>query len=319
MTKMDRDAAIRLEGRSLGLSMIGNMFMGLAGIVAGILANSGAIMLDGLFSLIGFASAFLGQRISRRVNAGPDRLRPLGYAADEAIFSTFRALSLLGVVMFAVVVAVRNIYNHAIGIDLPPLHFEPMMIYFAVIGLTCFVLWAVHRHAWRRTGEVSEILRLEAKAAFFDGIITVAAGVGMGAIYLFEDSFLAPVVPIGDSVILLVLCAAVTGTYLRDFRAGMGELAGVSASPETVAAARRAVRAALSEDGGKLRDLGVQKIGRQYQVTVYYDPGRLIEAADIDRLNLRLVHDTRGVLPRADVVLAISEYGRRWPEEFNLY
>lgn len=319
MTQPDRDVAARLEDRSLGLSMIGNAFMGLSGIVAGVMANSSAIMLDGLFSLIGFTAAFFGQRISRRVDAGPDRLRPLGYAADEAIFSTFRALSLLGVVMFAAVVAVKNIYSHAVGIALAPLYFEPMMIYFVIIGLTCFVLWAVHRHAWRRTGKRSEILRLEAKAAFFDGIITLAAGVGLGAIFLFEDGFLAPLVPIGDSMILLVLCAAVTGTYLRDFRAGMGELAGVTASPEVVAIVRRAVRVALSEDGGKLRDIAVQKSGRQYQVTVYYDPGRLIDASQIDQLNLRLIRDVRGSLARADVILAISEYGRRWPEEFSLY
>lgn len=319
MIKTNDDVAGRLEGRSLGLSMIGNVFMGLAGILAGTLANSTAIMLDGLFSLIGFAAAFLGHRISRRVGDGPDRIRPFGYAADEAIFSTFRALSLLGVIMFASVVAIRNIYNHAIGIALPPLYFEPMLIYFVIIGLTCFLLWAVHRHAWQRTGKVSEILRLEAKAAFLDGIITAAAGVGMGAIYLFKDSFLSPVVPIGDSIILLMLCALATGTYFRDFRAGMGELAGVTASPEIIAASWRAVRPALTEDGGEMQDISVQKIGRQYQVTVYYDPGRPILASEIDRLNLRLIQDVRQALQGADVILVITGYTRRWPEEFRLY
>lgn len=319
MIQTEPDVASRLESRSLGLSMGGNAFMGLAGILAGILANSSAIMLDGLFSMIGFVAAFLGQRISRRIDAGPDRLRPLGYAADEALFSTFRALSLLGVVMFASIVALKNIYNFSIGIVPPPLQFEPMMIYFVGIGVICFLLWAVHRYAWSKTGKASEILRLEAKAAFFDGIITVAAGVGMAAIYVFQDGFLAPVVPIGDSVILLVLCAAATGTYLRDFRAGIAELAGVTASPEAVAAARRAVRAALSADGGALQDVAVQKIGRQYQITVYYDPGRAVSASDMDQLNLRLIDDVRQSLPRADVILAMSEYGRRWPEEFCVY
>lgn len=39
MTQPERDVAARLERRSLGLSMIGNIFMGCAGIVAGILAH----------------------------------------------------------------------------------------------------------------------------------------------------------------------------------------------------------------------------------------------------------------------------------------
>lgn len=317
MTDIPGQAARRLENRSLALSMWGNVFMGLAGLVAGMLANSNAIMLDGLFSLIGFGAALLGRRVSRRIADGPDRLRPTGYAADEAIFSTFRALSLLGVVLFAASVAVKNIYNHAIGIPPPPLHFEPMMVYFGVIGATCFLLWAAHRHAWRRTGRRSEILKLEGKAALFDGIITAAAGIGMGAIFLLQDSVLAPVVPIGDSIILLLLCVAATGTYMQDFRAGLAELAGVTASPDSFAAARRAIRPALAGDGGKLTDMSVQKTGRTYLVTVYYDPRRAITAAEVDRLNLRLIADVRQVLPGADVFVLVTEYARRWPDDLN--
>ncbi|MGS4947267.1 cation transporter [Meridianimarinicoccus sp. RP-17] len=317
MTGVVEEAARRLENRSLALSMWGNVFMGLAGLVAGMLANSNAIMLDGLFSLIGFAAALLGRRVSRRVADGPDKLRPLGYAADEAIFSTFRALSLLGVVLFAASVAVKNIYNYAIGIAPAPLHFGPMMVYFGVVGATCFLLWAAHRHAWRKTGRVSEILKLEGKAALFDGIITAAAGVGMAAIFVWQDSVLAPIVPIGDSIILLLLCLAATGTYMQDFREGLGQLAGVTASPDSIAAARRAIRPALADDGGKLTDVSVQKTGRAYLVTVYYDPLRAITAAEIDRLNLRLIADVRQVLPGADVFVLVTEFTRRWPDDLD--
>lgn len=317
MTLMAGEPARRLENRSLALSMWGNVFMGLSGLVAGTLANSNAIMLDGLFSLIGFAAALLGRRVSRRVADGPDKLRPLGYAADEAIFSTFRALSLLGLVLFAASVAVKSIYSYSAGVVPAPLHFGPMMIYFGVVGATCFGLWAAHRHAWRRTGRVSEILRIEAKAALFDGVITAAAGVGMGAIFLLKDSVLAPIVPIGDSIILLLLCLLATGTYMSDFREGLGQLAGLTASPDSIAAARRAIRPALADDGGKLTDLSVQKSGRAYLVAVYYDPLRAITAAESDQLNLRLIADVRQALSGADVMLLITEYPRRWPEDLD--
>ena len=319
MTLPDPNTVKRLESRSLVVAMWGNLFMGAAGILAGILSNSNAIMMDGLFSLIGFAAALLGRRISRRVDAGPDRFRPLGYAADEAIFTTFRSLSLLGLVLFAVAAAVKNIYNYSIGATPDPLHFGPMIIYFAVIGLTCLLLWGGHRYSWQRTGKVSEILRLEAKAAVFDGLITAAAGVGLGAIYLLQDGPLAPIAPIGDSIIVLLLCLTVIGQYFRDFRSGLGELAGVTASPEHIAAARRALRPAVADDGGSMQDMSVMKLGRSFLVTVYYDPGRMVLAADIDRLNLRMIRDVREALKGADVLLIVTEYPRRWPDELAPY
>nr|WP_295809336.1 cation transporter [uncultured Nitratireductor sp.] len=299
--------------------MWGNLFMSVAGILAAILSNSTAIMLDGLFSLIGFAAAFLGRRISRTVDAGPDRLRPLGYAADEALFSTFRALSLLGLVSFAVASAGMSIYNYIRGAATPSLNFGPLFIYFAVIGVFCFLLWAIHRYTWSRTGKVSDILKLEAKAAVFDGIITLAAGVGLGAVYLFRDGFLAPIAPIGDSIVVLILCLTVIGQYLRDVRSGMGELVGITASPDSIATARRAVRPTLREDGGILTDLSVTKLGRTHLVIVYYDPMRPVTAKIIDTLNLRMIRDLRAALPGADVLLMVSEYPRRWPDEVNPY
>ncbi|NVO55512.1 cation transporter [Rhodobacteraceae bacterium B1Z28] len=317
MTTPNPNRRKQLEGRSLIMAMWGNLFMAAAGIVAGVLSNSNAIMMDGLFSLIGFGSAFLGRRISFRLDAGPDKLRPFGYAADEAIFSTFRSLSLLGLVLFAITNAIKNIYSYLNGIMPEPLNFAPMFVYFALIGATCVLLWAFHHFTWRRTGRNSSILRLEAKAALFDGLITAAAGVGLAAIYLFRDGPLAPVAPVGDSIIVLVLCLLAIGSYVRDFWGGLGELASVSASPEHLASARRALRATISDDGGALRDMSVTKQGRAFLVTVYYDPRRPVTAAEMDALNLRMIRDARTALTEADVFLMITEHPRRWPDAIN--
>lgn len=308
-----------VEARALTIAMWGNLFMALAGLAAGFLSNSNAIMMDGLFSLIGFFSALLGRRISRRVEAGPDRLRPYGYAADEAIFVTFRSLSLLGLVLFAVTNAAKNIFDYATGTPPEPLIFGPMIGYFVIIGGTCFALWLGHRRAWIRTGRQSEILRLESRASAFDGIITASAGVGLALIYLLRDGPLAVIAPVGDSIIVLLLCLTVIGQYFGGVRAGLGELAGVTASPEHIAIARRALRPVLTGDGGRLQDLSVAKTGRSFLVTAYYDPGRPVSAAEIDVLNLALIRDMRAALPGSDVLLLITEHPRRWPDAISPY
>ncbi|WP_170327362.1 cation transporter [Ruegeria arenilitoris] len=317
MTTPNTNSKKHLESRSLVVAMWGNLFMAAAGLFAGVLSNSNAVMMDGLFSLIGFGSALLARRISHRINAGPDKVRPFGYAADEAIFTTFRSLSLLGLVLFAITNAIKSIYNYLNGMVPAPLNFAPMIVYFVGIGLTCAILWGFHHFTWKKTGKSSSILKLEAKAAAFDGLITASAGVGLAAIYYFREGPLAPVAPVGDSLIVLLLCLLAIGSYLRDFRGGLGELAGVSASPSHIAAARRSLRAAIAEDGGSLQDLSVTKLGRVFFVTVYYDPGRAVSAAVVDDLNLRMIQDAREALTDADVLLVITEHPRRWPDSLN--
>jgi predicted Co/Zn/Cd cation transporter (cation efflux family) len=308
-------AAAATEARALSLSMWGNLFMGCAGVLAAILSNSQAILMDGLFSIIGFTAALLGKRIAHTAEAGPDRLRPFGYAADEAIFTTFRSLSLLGLVLFAVTGSIMQIVAYANGEPTLALKFEPMVIYFVVIGITCALLWGFHSWAWRRGGRRSDILRLEATAAGFDGLITLAAGAGLVAIYLFRDGFLAPIAPVGDSIIVMILCLTVVSRYSQDFMAGLGELAGITANPRHLATARRALRLAVAEDGGTLTDLSVSKLGRSYQVAVYYDPGRAVTATEIDVFVRRFEIDLAQALKGSETYVVVSEHGRRWDDD----
>ena len=91
------------ERTALGFAIYGNLFMAGAGVLAAFLSNSQAILLDGMFSLIGFGAALIARRVSKRASGGPDRIHPFGYALEEPIFTTFRALSLLGLVTFAII------------------------------------------------------------------------------------------------------------------------------------------------------------------------------------------------------------------------
>ena len=179
------------------------------------------------------------------------------------------------------------------------------------------MLWAFHHVTWRKTGRNSAILRIEAKAAMFDAVITAAAGASLAAIYFFRDGPLASVAPVGDAIIVLMLCLLAIGVHLREFRGGLGELAGISAPPSDLAVVRRALRSAISEAGGTVRDMSLTKLGRSFLVTVYYDPGRAISAAEIDSLTLRLIRDARAALPGSDVLLIVTEHPRKWPDDLK--
>lgn len=307
---MSENETVSKEKRAFTISKWGNLFMGAAGILAAWLSNSQALLVDGLFSLIGFAAAVLGARVTAQARRGPDHHRPLGYAIDESLFVTFRALSLLGLVAFAFANSILNIATYATGGAITELRYGPIIIYFILIGAICAGLAFAHRAAWSSTGKRSEILHLEMRAAIFDGMITLAAGVGLSIMPLLKGGPLGWLSPIGDSVIVILLCSMVVGRYYKDFMAGLAELAGVSAPTVLVENARQLVLPLIGDAGGSLVDFSVLKVGRRLEAQVYYDPGRPISADEVDALTRRVDAVLTEELKQADSIIVVSRYGR---------
>ncbi|SEO89136.1 Predicted Co/Zn/Cd cation transporter, cation efflux family [Aquisalimonas asiatica] len=300
----------RREKRSLIVAMVGSVVMGVAGVAAGLLGNSAAIMLDGLFSAIAFIFAFLGLRISQRLNNSPDNVRPMGYAAEESLFATFRSLTIIGLIIFAAGSAAISIHAYFVYGEDSGLVFGPILIYFFFIGVLCAFLWVFHYRHWVLSGRRSDILRLEAKAVAFDGLITGIVALGFVGVYFFQNGFIAPVVPVADSLIVLTLCIVFVGQFWNDLKVGIGELVGASAQPREVAAARRAARPVLRESGGCAQDFTVIKMGRTHVVTVYYNPMSKVLASEVDALRDKLTQAIQNALEGAEVFLLVSERSR---------
>ena len=66
----------------MDLTRWANLAMGIAGALTAWASNSQAMLMDGLFSLIGYASAVFVMRISKTAHLGPSCLRPFGDATD---------------------------------------------------------------------------------------------------------------------------------------------------------------------------------------------------------------------------------------------
>lgn len=137
MTKFE-GAAEAAERRALFVSMIGNLAMGIAGMATFIFSKSQAILVDGLLALIGSAAALVALWVSRNVLRKPDLARPFGYGADESIFTTFRALTMLGLVMFASVDAIGEIVGHLSGETPTELNHKPIAAYVALMLVLTF-------------------------------------------------------------------------------------------------------------------------------------------------------------------------------------
>lgn len=298
------------ERRALGIAKWSNLGMAVAGVLAAWFSNSQALLVDGLFSMIGFLSAIVAARISGNSGRAADARRPMGYAAEEAIYQTFRSLLLLGLVLFGVTSAGMNIARYAAGAEIPELQFGVIIFYFVGICATCFFLAMNFRRAWIRSGRKSQILRLEMLAARYDGLITLAAGLGLSLGPVLMTTPLAWMSPILDSLVVIGLCGISIGLYWREFRGGLGELAGVSAAPDVIARTRRALRPAVQAHGMKTRALSLIKLGRHYQMILYIEPLAPISGARLDDATRAVKKALQPVLGRVDCVLVPTEEGR---------
>ena len=134
------------ETKALKLSAAGALFMAALGIVFGLLTRSDAIMLDGFFSLVGFAMAVVTIRVAWLVQQPPDEHFHFGYAQFEPFLNTVKGLLMLGVSGFAVAGAVDALLHG--GRDLNP----GLAVIYAIIAVSgCLLIAGVQRRAARRT------------------------------------------------------------------------------------------------------------------------------------------------------------------------
>ena len=271
-----------IESRALGVGKWANLFMGVCGVLAAWLSRSDAMLVDGLYSAINFFSAIVAARVTTRINRPPDRRRPWGYDFEETIYVTFRSLLLIGILAFAIFVSGTKIATFATGGDVPDLVFGPIAIYAVTMVLTCSLLAFSFHRAYKKTGQRSPILKTEARAALVDGAISAGSGAALLSLPFLVETPLAPYVPIGDAVVVILLVLVIIWQPVGIFRSALGQLSGISAPAKTVSVVARTARDYAAEYGFQYLRSATQKAGRTHFVVVYIDPKRTVSAAEVD-------------------------------------
>lgn len=295
-----------IERRSLHAGKWGNLLMAVAGVVASFLSNSDALLVDGLYSGVNFFSAIIAAKITASVARPPDRRYPFGYDAYEALYVTFRSLVLVGILAFAVFGALGKIVAYASGKEVPELQFGPILVYSAAMVAICLTLAAWHRYNWQRSGKQSEILSTECRAAVVDAVISGGVGAGFFVSMFLDGTALQFIVPVSDSIIVLLLCAVIAGQPLAMFLGALRQVAGASADPATVEQVREHLQGILTDEPFELLEVVVTKIGRSHWVVSYVKPDEAIDGKAADHLWQLLNTRIQNVLGQAKTELIIA-------------
>jgi predicted Co/Zn/Cd cation transporter (cation efflux family) len=298
-----------IEQRSLQIGVGASAVMAVAGLWVHVLSGSYALLLDGLYSAVMVGSGLVAARISRNVVRPPNRAYPYGYDGQEALYVLFRSLVLIGVLSFAAAAGLGTVIDYAKGRSIAPVSLGPVAFYAITMVVICWGLAWRHQHDWQRTGQQSQLLLTEAKAARIDGLMSGLTGLALLIAPLLQGTALAGLMPITDSLLVLVVCTVVLGEPVRAFLTALGQAAGASAESDTIRTTRAAIEDLLAGLSCWLLDLTVMQVGRTAFVVVYLNPSQPMDGAAIDVIRHRIeerCHQLMGRPVRSEVILTAT-------------
>ena len=209
----------RLERNSIILTIAASASFGLIGVVISIASQSGAVFLDGVFSLIFAIVGLLTLYVSALVQRPRDDQYPFGYATFEPMLNLFKGILITFALLYAVWSAVTALMTGgqevaAVG----------GIIYAAIAVSGGAALAVVLRKLADRSQ--SPIVRVDAQNAVIDTLISGAVGVAFVATLLLQNSRWSEWARYADPVIMLAIAAIAAPQPIRTIRSNWRQLMG---------------------------------------------------------------------------------------------
>ena len=288
MTITTSQSVSKFEKRSFTVARWANLIMGIAGVTTAWLSHADALLVDGLYSGVNFLSSLVAARVGESVMRPSSKARPFGHYVNEAIYVSFRSMILLGILLFATVSAVSKILAYISGNKVPELSFGIIVVYSIAMLAICLGLAYTHHRNWLKTHKSSDILKTESKAAIIDASISAGLGVAYALAPLLRSTSLKFLLPVTDSIVVLVLVMIIIKQPVKLFQDSLSEIVGKGAHPSIVAAIQEAVEESANSTEYQIVDIAASKLGRFHQAIVYLNPSYPVSAHTVDQLSLAI-------------------------------
>ncbi|MBD1194255.1 MAG: cation transporter [Vulcanococcus sp. Clear-D1] len=276
------------EARALQLGTLCNVIGALAALVFYLRSGSDALLLDGLYTAVMAGASVIAGRVSLAALQPRSRAYPFGASGQEPLYVLFRTLVLLGIIAFAMVSAAGKVLTHLQGGPVAAVRLDGLGLYFSAMVLLNLWLWQVFVRSWSHSGRNNDMLRGMAISARFDALISAGTGLTLLGVPLLLGTPLAPLMPIADSLLVLVLCAALLGEPIAILKGAVAEAAGSSRSlgQDTQITCANAIVPVLKQQGCELLELAMIRLGRTVTAVAYVEPENAMTAGQVDDLRL---------------------------------
>ncbi|MCT4621666.1 MAG: cation transporter [Marinisporobacter sp.] len=198
----------RVEAKGLKIAVIILTFMGLLGLVVSQIANSAAILIDGVFSIISAATTLIAIKVSSLLTKENEKY-PFGYAGYEPLYVLLRSFLLIITVLLALLDSISKIITYFTTGNIPQVNAKIFMIYVVFIALMYVVLNMHYGKYCKLTHGKSELLLAEKFNAKANSMLMLGVGGSFLIIGLLKYTPLKFLVPISDSIIVFFIAVMV--------------------------------------------------------------------------------------------------------------
>ena len=275
-----RDNAAETERQALRISSYGAFTLAALGIVFAVISGSEAILLDGLFSALGFFMALMTLYVSRLVRRPDDDTFQYGYAHFAPLINVLKSLVMSVLCVFAFLSAVSTLRagGQAMAVG-------SAMVY--ALGATTIGagLWWYLRASARRCG--STLVALDARAACLDMCISAAVLVSFALGWFSLGTGLERHIDYLDPLVVAILCLISLPVPLKVLWNNGREALLLAPAPEVQDSVIDRIETALKGFPVADHRIRMVKLGNVLGVTLHLRPvdGALLKGvAELDRI-----------------------------------
>ena len=237
------------EKLALKVSLVGSSIAFILALSFAMLTRSGAIMLDGFYSLVTVCMSFVTLKVASLMRLGRSSKFQFGYYGFEPLINTIKGIIVLSVTLFALVSAIEAIIHGG----------RPLEVGFAVIfallsTCICFSMAFMLRRNARKYH--SPLLAVDARDWLVDAWISSGIALAFGGAYFLMKTEWAYYVPYIDPVLVTIIAIAVTPIPVKTVFEGINQLLAAAPEPEL----EKQIKSALQS---QVRDYPIQQIQLQ--------------------------------------------------------
>jgi len=310
---MRREQKSQLERRALKVSLCGALFMALLGFSYAFHTHSEAILLDGVYSLVGLLLDLLTLQVAVLVQRPEDDHFQFGYAQFEPLLNLFKGLVFLGICVFATISALKTLLAGGREILL-----EDALVYSILATIGCIATAAYTRRAAKKSQ--SDLVGVSAKGWILDSAFSLAVLFAFLLGFLMQGSAFASYLPYLDPILVLILVALALPVPIGVLRDSLQEVVLMAPSvklQQTIHDKLQQVIQDLEFEHYKVR---VVKVGRLIYANIYLlaregQKDRTLEELDATRNQIYRSIGTISDQLTLDVVITGN---REWVEQPNV-
>ncbi len=291
-----------VEKRAILIGAAGNLVMAVVAWITFWFSNSEAVLLDGNYSFIVFLGMIVALAVAK-LKAVKNSTFPLGHFFYESLYSLFKGLMIMGIILMAVATSVVRILFYFGGSteSIPMLNPGPIVYYAATMVVLSFLLSAYYRHSNRQIGDQSSILKTDAKASFVDGVLSLGILGGVLALRNAGSGGADSFIPyLADSIITLILSVALISKPIQIIRESVIEIAlGTLQDTDEYARIREVIERGCAPELS-VADIHMSKTGSRYLALVSVktsDGSDMMSSGTLEESKREIIRELEGSYP----------------------